>query len=188
MTGYDLRKHVVLKETIRSEGGFPAATPVIRVAGLGVIANPFAGRSVDDLSRLFDIGLELGEALMADMVPLLAGPAVSYGKAAIVGAGGDLEHGHALLHPKLGKAMREPIGGGRSPDPLRGQDRRRGRRHRHSPRTQGRRLVVRPLRYPDGLACRRAAPGRDRPRNRCRRWGTSGPSRRQGARRRVDAK
>ena len=114
MSGYDLRKHVVLKETIRSEGGFPAPTPVIRVAGLGVIANPFAGRSVDDLSRLFDIGLELGEALMADMVPLLAGPAVSYGKAAIVGAGGDLEHGHALLHPKLGKAMREPIGGGRS--------------------------------------------------------------------------
>ena len=114
MTGHDLRKRVVQRETIYGEGGSPAAVPVTRVAGLGVIANPFSGLVVDDLSRLFDIGLTLGEALMAEMVPLLARPAVSYGKAAIVGAGGDLEHGHALLHPKLGKAMREPIGGGQS--------------------------------------------------------------------------
>ena len=85
-----------------------------RVAGLAVIANPFAGRFVDDLSRLFDIGLELGAALMEEMTPLLVRPAANYGKAAIVGSNGDLEHGHALLHPKLGKAMRAPIGGGES--------------------------------------------------------------------------
>ena len=112
MSGHDLRKHVIFKEVVFSEGGRPAPTPVTRVAGLGVIANPFAGRFADDLSRLFDIGLELGAALMDEMTPLLAGPARSYGKAAIVGANGDLEHGHALLHPKLGKAMRAPIGGG----------------------------------------------------------------------------
>ena len=46
------------------------------------------------------------------ILPQLAGPAVSYGKAAIVGISGDLEHGHAMIHPKLGKAMRDPIGGG----------------------------------------------------------------------------
>ena len=112
MSGYDLRKQVIQREAIYREGGRAAATPVTRVAGLGVIANPFAGRFVDDLSLLFDIGLELGAALMDEMAPLLARPAVSYGKAAIVGGNGDLEHGHALLHPKLGKAMRAPIGGG----------------------------------------------------------------------------
>ena len=112
MSGYDLRKRVVLKETTLGEGGMSGRAPVTRVAGLGVIANPFAGCAVEDLSRLFDVGLELAEVLMAEMMPLLARPACSYGKAAIVGAGGDLEHGHAMLHPKLGKAMREPIGGG----------------------------------------------------------------------------
>ena len=114
MTGYDLRKRVVLREIIYGEGGMSAPAPIARVVGLGVIANPFAGVVVQDLSRLFDVGLELGKALMAEMMPLLDFPACSYGKAAIVGAGGDLEHGHALLHPKLGKAMREPIGGGQA--------------------------------------------------------------------------
>ena len=114
MTGYDLRKRVVLREIIYGEGGSCAPAPIARVVGLGVIANPFAGVVVQDLSRLFDVGLELGEALMAEMMPLLDRPVCSYGKAAIVGAGGDLEHGHALLHPKLGKAMREPIGGGQA--------------------------------------------------------------------------
>ena len=112
MNGHDLRKRVIQKETVYREGGRAAATPVTRIAGLGVIANPFAGRFVEDLSLLFDVGLELGAALMDEMVPLLARPTVSYGKAAIVGSNGDLEHGHALLHPKLGKAMRAPIGGG----------------------------------------------------------------------------
>lgn len=112
MSSHELRKQIIQKETVFGEGGGLSATPVTRVAGLGVIANPFAGRYVDDLSLLFDIGLELGAALMEAMAPLLARPAVSYGKAAIVGGNGDLEHGHALLHPKLGKAMRGPIGGG----------------------------------------------------------------------------
>ena len=49
---------------------------------------------------------------MQAALPHLPGSAVSYGKAAIVGVNGDIEHGHALLHPKLGKVMRAPIGGG----------------------------------------------------------------------------
>ena len=106
-----IRKTVLLNETILAEGGEVAA-PVHRVAGIAVIANPFAGRFVEDLGELFDAGYELGVMLMAEMLPLLPGPAVSYGKAAIVGANGDMENGHAMLHPKLGKAMREPIGGG----------------------------------------------------------------------------
>ena len=73
-----------------------------------------AGRFAEDLSALFDVGFMLGQALMERVLPLLDGPAVSYGKGAIVGVDGDLGHGHALLHPKLGKAMRDPIGGGQA--------------------------------------------------------------------------
>jgi len=108
----NVRKIRVEREAILGEGGVDGARPIHRVAGIGVILNPFAGRFVEDLSELFDAGFDLGSRLMQEMLPLLPGAAVSYGKAAIVGANGDLEHGHAMLHPKLGKAMRDPIGGG----------------------------------------------------------------------------
>ena len=109
MADLGVRKLVLHKETIEPEGGSTSPDgPVTRVAGIAVVANPHAGGFVEDLSDLF----EFGERLMAEMTPLLPGPAVSYGKAAIVGTSGDLEHAHAMLHPMLGKAMREPIGGG----------------------------------------------------------------------------
>ncbi len=108
----NIRKLTVTRELVYSEGGADAAQPVSRVAGIAIIANPFSGRQVDDLSELFQVGHDLGAQLMPDMLAWLIKPAVSYGKAAIVGVNGDLEHGHALLHPMLGKAMRDPIGGG----------------------------------------------------------------------------
>jgi Amino acid synthesis len=78
-----------------------------------VIQNPFAGHGyVADLSPLFDLGAMLGETIMPDVVRRLAGPPVSYGKAAIVGTAGEMEHGGAVCHPKLGKPMREAVGGG----------------------------------------------------------------------------
>lgn len=107
-----VRKIVTVAEQIFAEGGQKSKRPVNRVAGIALIENPFAGRFVEDLSTLFDMGYELGERLMEAMLPQLPEPTVSYGKAAIVGVDGDLEHGHALLHPKLGQAMRDPIGGG----------------------------------------------------------------------------
>lgn len=107
-----IRKIQVVDETVYGEGGGQCAEPIVRVAGIGVIDNPFAGKFVEDLSELFDYGETLGQELVASMLPRLSGPATSYGKSAIVGIAGDLEHGHAMLHPKLGKAMRDPIGGG----------------------------------------------------------------------------
>ena len=107
-----VRKIVTIAEVIFREGEKDGAAPITRVAGIGLVENPHAGRFVEDLGHLFDWGQDLGERLMADMLPRLQQPAVSYGKAAIVGVDGDLEHGHAMLHPKLGKAMRDPIGGG----------------------------------------------------------------------------
>jgi len=107
-----IRKIIVTRETVFGEGNRVAAKPVNHAVGLAVIENPFAGRYVEDLSPLFDIGAELGERLMPELVKLLQAPAIAYSKAAIVGTGGELEHGHALVHPKLGKPMRAAVGGG----------------------------------------------------------------------------
>ncbi|MES0884013.1 amino acid synthesis family protein [Roseibium sp. SCP14] len=107
-----IRKISLFSETIFAEAGENSEQVIVRVAAAGIIANPFSGRFVRDLSELFELGGELGTGLMEQALPHLPNPAVSYGKAALVGVNGDLEHGHALLHPKLGKAMREPIGGG----------------------------------------------------------------------------
>jgi len=110
----DIRKTVVIKETIEADGVGEACDPITRVVAVAVIQNPFAGRFVKDLSPLFDIGGQLGERLMADAVKLLPGPPVSYGKAAIVGVAGDMEHGAAMIHRKLGKPMRAAVGGGKA--------------------------------------------------------------------------
>ena len=108
----DVRKTVIIKECIEADSAGQACAPITRVVAAAVIKNPFAGRFVEDLSPLFDIGGELDELLAGQAVALLAGPPVSYGKAAIVGLAGDLEHGGAMIHPKLGKPMRAAVGGG----------------------------------------------------------------------------
>jgi hypothetical protein len=82
---------------------------------MAVIRNPFAGQFVEDLRPLFEAGAMLGERLMPELVKLLDGPAVSYGKGAIVGVAGEMEHGGACVHPMLGKPMRAAIGGGNWP-------------------------------------------------------------------------
>jgi hypothetical protein len=108
-----IRKLVFVEERVFSEMEQAAAQPITRVAALAVIKNPFAGKGyVEDLSALFDVGATLGEDIMQDLVRRLPNPATSYGKAAIVGLGGDFEHGGALIHPKLGKPMRAAVGGG----------------------------------------------------------------------------
>ena len=110
----DIRKIVVSRETVFSEMGASAPRPVARAAAMAVIRNPFAGRVADDLSDLFRAGGELGDRLMEDLAKLLGAPAVSYGKGAIVGVGGEMEHGGACIHPMLGKPMRAAIGGGKA--------------------------------------------------------------------------
>ena len=109
-----IRKVVLTRETVYSEGGRKAEHPASHAVAIAVIENPFAGRFVEDLSPLFELGAQLGERLMPDLVKLLQGPALAYSKAAIVGVLGELEHGHALVHPKLGKPMRAAIGGGKA--------------------------------------------------------------------------
>ena len=110
----EIRKTVIVKETILADGFGEASAPITRVVAAAVVRNPFAGRFVADLSPLFEISGELGERLMGEAVALLGGPPVSYGKAVLVGVAGDLEHGGAMIHPKLGKPMRAAVGGGKA--------------------------------------------------------------------------
>jgi hypothetical protein len=108
-----VRKILFVQERVLAEAGVPAAEPVTRVAGIAVLKNPFAGAGhAADLSALFDTGKALGERIMPDVVKLLGGAPLAYGKAAIVGINGDQEHGAALVHPKLGAPMRAGVGGG----------------------------------------------------------------------------
>lgn len=107
-----IRKTLVVVEDIIHEGGPPAAVPLRRGAALAVIANPFAGRYVAEIETFMDdlkpLGLDLARTLLAS----LGGDASAiegYGKGAIVGAAGELEHG-ALWHVPGGYAMRELLG------------------------------------------------------------------------------
>ncbi len=109
-----VRKILFVQERVFAESGAAVPEAITRVAGIAVIQNPFAGKNhVADLSSLFDVGKALGESLMPDVMKLLGGaPPHSYGKAAIVGVNGDMEHGAAIIHPRLGAPMRASLGGG----------------------------------------------------------------------------
>ena len=108
----DLRKTVFQHELIEADLFGEPCEPVTRVAVAAVFKNPLVGRFESDLSPLFEIGAELGEKLAEKAVRLLNDPPVSYGKAAIVGVSGDMEHGGAVIHPRLGAPMRAVAGGG----------------------------------------------------------------------------
>ncbi|HZR61652.1 MAG TPA: amino acid synthesis family protein [Xanthobacteraceae bacterium] len=109
-----IRRSLTLRETLTSEMGKSAARPIVRAAALAVIANPFAGRYIEDLTELFEAGRALGELFAADLIRQLSQAPTSYGKAAVVGLDGEFEHGGACLHPMLGKPMRAALGGGKA--------------------------------------------------------------------------
>jgi hypothetical protein len=110
----NMRKLSLTKETIFADAGRLISQPVTRAVAVAVVANPFADRFVDDLSPLFADGAELGQRVMPELASLLSRPAVAYGKAAIVGVAGEIEHGAAMIHPRLGQPMREAVGGGQA--------------------------------------------------------------------------
>jgi hypothetical protein len=107
-----IRKLIVSVEETHREGGRGIDPATRKAAAVAVIANPFAGTNVEDLTPLMDIGEELGGYLTKRAIAALGiegGKAESYGKAAIVGEAGELEHAAAILHPKLGKPVREVL-------------------------------------------------------------------------------
>lgn len=104
-----LRKSALILEEIFHEGGPVANTPLRRAAMLYVIKNPFAGAYVEDIAGFMDDLKPLGIEMAGKLVDALGGDASvveGYGKGAIVGTAGELEHG-ALWHVPGGYSMRE---------------------------------------------------------------------------------
>ena len=115
MTKAVIRKMMMVTDEIHREMGREINPPTRRAAAIAVIENPFAGRYVEDLSLLMEIGAELGGLLGARAVAALGiapSEVESYGKAALVGENGELEHAAAILHPKLGAPLRQAVGKG----------------------------------------------------------------------------
>lgn len=107
-----IRKIGVWVEEVHEEGGRKIVPATRKAVAAAVIENPFAGRFVEDLSPLMDIGAELGGLLGEKCVAALGiAPerAESYGKAAMVGENGELEHAAAILHPKMGAPLRKAV-------------------------------------------------------------------------------
>lgn len=107
-----IRKLVVQLDEVHREMDRTVDPPTRKALAMAVIANPFAGRYADELDELVAIGEELGALLGQRCVQALGiapGAAHSYGKAAIVGEAGELEHAAAILHPKLGAPLRAAV-------------------------------------------------------------------------------
>jgi hypothetical protein len=111
-----IRKKLSILEEIFHEGGSPPAIPLRRTAALVVIHNPYAGQYVPEIARFMDDLKPLGLDMARSLVISLGGDAKvveGYGKGAIVGSAGELEHG-ALWHVPGGYAMREVLGGAKA--------------------------------------------------------------------------
>jgi hypothetical protein len=107
-----IRKIIVQTDEVSVEMGRDVRPPVRKALAMAVIENPCAGRYVENLDELTAIGEELGALLGKRCVQALGiepGQAHSYGKAAIVGEAGELEHAAAILHPKLGAPLRAAV-------------------------------------------------------------------------------
>ena len=110
-----IRKIIVQVDVVLQEGGQAVNPPTRRALAMAVIANPYAGKFSENLDQLIDIGEELGGLLGERCVKALGiqpEDAHSYGKAAIVGEAGELEHAAAILHPKLGAPLRKAVSKG----------------------------------------------------------------------------
>lgn len=113
----EVRKYVTIVEETLKEGGKKVDPVTRKAAAIAVIRNTFAGKYVENLDPLIDIGEELGGILgkrAVEALRITPKNAESYGKAAIVGEAGELEHAAAILHPKLGTPLREAVGGGKA--------------------------------------------------------------------------
>src|SRR5258708_2093829 len=115
ITKVKIRKRATFVEETQREMDRMISPPTRRAAAVAVIENPCAGKYVEDLSELMEIGEEVGELLTERAIAVvgIGGTAVeSYGKAGAVGESGELEHAAAILHPKLGTPVRRVLGKG----------------------------------------------------------------------------
>jgi hypothetical protein len=109
----EIRKILSFVDEARSEAGKSASPPLRKVAVAAIIANPYAGRWVDDLGPITAASEALGREITSHAVSLMKPYAPeSYGKAAIIGIAGEQQHGSSMLTTVFGNVMREAAGGG----------------------------------------------------------------------------
>ncbi len=116
MPDVSVRKKLTAVEEIFHEGGPPATIPLRRAFALAVIHNPYAGKYVPEIAGFMEDLKPLGLDMAKSLVTVLGGDATKiegYGKGAIVGSAGELEHG-ALWHVPGGYGMREVLGGAKA--------------------------------------------------------------------------
>jgi len=114
LRGAGVRRLVTVVDEALAEGGREVSPPNRKAAVAAVFPNPFAGGFAEDLTPLFELSGSVGEPMMRMAMDALGEPAESYGKAALVGVDGEIEHAHALLHTELGLAMRRNLGRGKA--------------------------------------------------------------------------
>ena len=113
----EIRKLLTIVEETRRELGRPVEPATRQAAAIAVIVNPYAGVYDEELEELQQAGAELGGLLVQRAIDALGidGASVnSYGKAAIVGERGEREHAAAVMHPRMGRPVREIVGPARS--------------------------------------------------------------------------
>lgn len=112
-----VRKYVTIVEETRMESGKEISPSHRKVACIAVVKNPSAGKYVEKLDELIDIGAKMGTELTQRAIKALGihpEGIHSFGKAVIVGTDGELEHAAAIMHPELGQTMRKVLNAGKA--------------------------------------------------------------------------
>lgn len=112
MTGLQIRRVVIQVDEIHHEMGKQIDPPARKSVAAAAILNPFAGKFVENLEPMYDLGAEIGGYLARRAVEALGvkpADVQSYGKGAIVGVDGEIEHAAAILHPRFGKPVRAAV-------------------------------------------------------------------------------
>lgn len=113
----EIRTIYTIVEETHADGVKALSNPTRKAACAAVFKNPFAGKYEEDLSLLIEFSKEIGPVLTQKAVAALGiapEQVESYGKAAIAGMAGEREHCAALMHPALGKPIRDNVGGGKA--------------------------------------------------------------------------
>jgi hypothetical protein len=114
---FQVRKwYTQIEDTLTNESGLHAdGAPLRKIVIAAVILNPFAGRSVQDLSEVVNASPALGHEFARRIKQLLGNDRIeSYGKACVVGTDGEYEHGNAFLTSVFADPVRDAVGGGKA--------------------------------------------------------------------------